>query len=351
MATSVWKGQISFGMVSFPVKLFAAARSQTVRFHQLHPCASPSRIRQVLYCRGEDKPVPRTELVKGFEYDRDRYVVVEDHELRRLAPPSSRVMEVREFVPAAELDPVYLDASYYVAPQNGGEKPYALLFEALRRSGYAALAQWTLQHREHLVVLRPGRFGLLAHTLFYREEVRATEEFRTDTGQLSARELELAHLLVNALAAPFDPGKYRDRYRASLRALIDSCERARRRALEIADDADLRQRAPKDFLAVGAPSPVGASADRIGSRRDARLPVPGTVLTRQYYEARFGDSRGQGYRRGNAHALQASLHAKEHAPDRHGCKSPERVSREAAHSKQEPAPSLVPPKNSRVLAR
>ena len=140
-------------------------------------------------------------------------------------------------------------------------------------------------------------------------------------------------------------------WRLQARAEGDLSERARRRAVEIADDADLRLRAPKDFLAVGAPSPVGASADRIGSRRDARLPVPGTVLTRQYYEARFGDSRGQGYRRGNAHALQASLHAKEHAPDRHGCKSPERVSREAAHSKQEPAPSLVPPKNSRVLAR
>ena len=211
MATSVWKGQISFGMVSFPVKLCAAARRQSVRFHQLHPCGCPSHIKQVLYCRAEDKPVPRTELVKGFEYDRDRYVVVEDHELQRLAPPSSRVMEVREFVPAAELDPVYLDASYYVAPQNGGEKPYALLIEALRRSAYVALAQWTLQHREHLVVLRPGRFGLLAHTVFYREEVGAIEEFRIDTGQLSARELELAQLLVNALAAPFDPGKYQDR--------------------------------------------------------------------------------------------------------------------------------------------
>ena len=124
---SVWKGQISFGMVSFPVKLCAAARRQAIRFHQLHPCASPSRIKQVLYCRVEDKPVPRTELVKEFEYDRDRYVVVEDHELQRLAPPSSRVMEVQEFVPAAELAPLYLDASYYVAPQNGGEKPYALL--------------------------------------------------------------------------------------------------------------------------------------------------------------------------------------------------------------------------------
>ena len=295
MATSVWKGQISFGMVSFPVKLCAAARRQTVRFHQLHPCASPSRIKQVLYCRAEDKPVPRTELVKGFEYDRDRYVVVEDHELRRLAPPSSRVMEVQEFVPAAELDPVYLDASYYVAPQNGGEKPYALLFEALRRSGYVGLAQWTLQHREHLVVLRPGRFGLLAHTVFYREEVRATEEFRTDTGELSGQELELAHLLVDALAAPFDPGRYQDRYRASLRALIDSKIQA-------------EERKP------GAPRVLGPAREIL-------------------------------------HALQASLDAKQRVAGPLGHKGPRRAIREAAHAKQERAPSLIPPKNSRVLAR
>ena len=292
---SVWKGQISFGMVSLPVKLCAAARRQTVRFHQLHPCAGPSRIRQVLYCRAEDKPVSRTKLVKGFEYDRDRYVVVEDHELRRLAPPSSRVMEVREFVPAAELDPMYLDASYYVAPQNGGEKPYALLFEALRRSGYAALAQWTLQHREHLVVLRPGRFGLLAHTLFYREEVRATEEFRTDTGQLSARELELAHLLVNALTAPFDPGKYQDRYRASLRALIDSKIQA-------------EERKP------GAPRVLGPAREIL-------------------------------------HALQASLDAKQRVAGPLGHKDPRRTIREAAHAKPERAPSPIPPKNFRVFAR
>jgi DNA end-binding protein Ku len=114
-----------------------------------------------------------------------------------------------------------------------------LLFEALRRSAYVALAQWTLQHREHLVVLRPGRFGLLAHTLFYREEVRPTEEFRTETGQLSGQELELAQLLVNAMAAPFDPGKYQERYRASLRALIDSRPKRENRARVLGPARDI----------------------------------------------------------------------------------------------------------------
>ena len=168
-------------------------------------------------------------MVKGFEYDKDRYVVVDDHELDQMAPPSSRVMEVREFVPAAEVDPVYLDASYYVVPEAAGERPYTLLYEALRRSSYTALAQWTAHQREHLVLLRPGRCGLLLHTLFYADEVRALDEFRTEVEWVTPRELELADLLVESLAAPFEPGKYKDTYRQNLRALLDCPTRAVRR--------------------------------------------------------------------------------------------------------------------------
>jgi len=221
MPTTVWKGQIAFGLVSFPVKLHAAARGQSVSFHQLHQC-DHSRVKQVLYCQAEDRPVSRAELVKGFEYERDRYVVVEDDELEQMAPRSSRVMEVREFVPTAEIDPVYLDASYYVVPETAGEKPYTLLFEALRRSGHAAVAQWTSHSREHLVLLRPGRFGLLLHTLFYADEVRALDEFRTEAEWMTPRELELAGLLVQALAARFEPTKYRDTYRENLRTMLDA---------------------------------------------------------------------------------------------------------------------------------
>src|SRR5215472_16733189 len=131
-------------------------------FHRLE--RRPSRVKQVLYCQAEDRPVSRGELVRGFEYEKDRYIVVEERELDQIAPRSSRIMEVLEFVAAGEIDPVYLDASYYVRPEGAVEKPYTLLYEALRRSSYAALAQWTLHNREHLVLLRLGRFGLLVHT-------------------------------------------------------------------------------------------------------------------------------------------------------------------------------------------
>ncbi len=123
---------------------------------------------------------------------------------------------------AAEIDPVYLDASYYVVPETAGEKPYTLLYEVLRRSGHAAVAQWTCHNREYLVLLRPGRFGLLLHTLFYADEVRALDEFRTEVEWVSARELELAGLLVEALAARFEPAKYRDTYRENVRAMLDA---------------------------------------------------------------------------------------------------------------------------------
>ena len=221
MANSIWKGHIAFGLVAIPVKLQAAARSQAVSFNQLHQC-DHSRVKQVLYCQAEDQPVARHELVKGYEYEKDRYVVVEEAELEQITPRSSRVMEVLEFVPEAEVDAVYLDASYYVAPERAGEKPYTLLYEALRRTAQAALAQLTMHNREHLVLLRPGRFGLLLHTLFYRDEIRALEEFRTDTEWVTPQELELARLLVESLAAHFEPANYKDNYRESVRALIDS---------------------------------------------------------------------------------------------------------------------------------
>jgi DNA end-binding protein Ku len=221
MGSTVWKGHIAFGMVSFPVKLHAAARSQTVSFHLLHKC-DHSRVKQVLYCQAEDHPVPRSELVKGFEYDKDRYVVIEEQDLTRAEPRSARLMEVLQFVPAAQVDPVYLDASYYVVPEAAGQLPYTLLFQALRRSGYVAIAQWTAHNREHMVLLRPGRNGLILHTLYYQDEVRAEDEFHTDTAQIPARELELATLLVDALAAGFEPSQYRDRYRENLRALIEA---------------------------------------------------------------------------------------------------------------------------------
>ncbi|MGB9458969.1 MAG: Ku protein [Bryobacteraceae bacterium] len=221
MASSVWKGHITFGLVSFPVRLFSAARSETLSFNQLHKDDN-SRIRQVTYCQLEDKPVPRSELVKGYEYEKDRYVVIDDEDIKKVAPKTAKVMEILEFVKAADVDPVYLESSYYVAPDEGGEKPYALLFQAMRESNYFALAKVAMHNREHVIVLRPGAKGILSHTMFYQDEIRQVDEFRTDTSLVKDKELDMAKMLITSLEAEFEPQKYHDSYRENLRQMIEA---------------------------------------------------------------------------------------------------------------------------------
>jgi DNA end-binding protein Ku len=221
MASSVWKGHLTFGLVSLPVRLFTAARSESLSFNQLHKHDN-SRVKQVLYCQAEDKPIPRDEIVKGYEYEKGKYVVIADEDIKKVAPKTAKVMEIQEFVKAGDVDPVYLESSYYMAPDEGGEKPYALLFEALRQTKYYAIAKIAMHNREHIVVVRPGEKGMVLHTMYYADEVRRTEEFRTDTSNVTEREMNLAKMLVESLAANFEPEKYHDTYRTNLRQMIDA---------------------------------------------------------------------------------------------------------------------------------
>jgi len=221
MASSVWKGHLTFGLVSFPVRLFSAARGETISFNMLHK-TDHSRIKQMIYCQAEDKPVPRSELVKGYEYEKDRYVEIDDEDIKKVAPKTAKVMEILEFVKADEVDPIYLESSYYMAPDEGGEKPYALLFQALRESKYYGIAKVAMHNREHIVILRPGNKGVLLHTMYYADEIRQVEEFRTDTTQVKEKELALAKMLIESLIAEFEPGKYVDNYRLNLQKMIEA---------------------------------------------------------------------------------------------------------------------------------
>jgi DNA end-binding protein Ku len=221
MASTVWKGHLTFGLVSFPVKLYSAARSESISFNQLHK-HDGSRVKQVLYCQLEDKPIPRSEIVKGFEYEKDRYVVIEDEEVKKVAPASAKVMEILEFVKNDDVDPIYLETSYYMAPDEAGEKPYALLFEALKKTGYAGVAKIAMHNREHIVILRPGKNGVLLHTMYFSHEIRKVDEFRTDLSLVKEKELALAQNLVEALAGEFEPDKYKDSYRENLLRMIEA---------------------------------------------------------------------------------------------------------------------------------
>src|SRR3954452_13005902 len=221
MAASTWKGHLTFGLVSFPIRLFSAARSETISFNLLHK-DDHSRIKQVVFCQKEDKPVPRSELVKGYEYEKDHYVVIDEEDIKKVAPKTARVMEILEFVKGDQVDPVYLESSYYVAPDEGGEKPYALLFQALKESNYYALAKVAMHNREHIIILRPGSKGILSHTMYFQDEIRQVEEFRTDTSLVKEKELAMAKMLISSLEADFEPQKYHDEYRLNLHRMIEA---------------------------------------------------------------------------------------------------------------------------------
>ncbi|HEY6249735.1 MAG TPA: Ku protein [Candidatus Angelobacter sp.] len=239
MASTVWKGYLTFGLLSLPVKLYSAARAETVSFNQLHK-ADNSRVKQVLYCQVEDKPISRADIVKGFEYEKDKYVVVEDEEIKKVAPKTAKTMEVLEFVQSAEVDPIFFESSYYLAPDEAGEKPYALLFEALRKTGCVGVAKIAMHNREHIVILRPGPHGILLHTMYYRDEIRQVEEFRTDRSLVKDKELELATMLVKSLEAAFEPDKYKDEYRENLKAMI----KAKVEGKEVVEPAPAVHKAP-----------------------------------------------------------------------------------------------------------
>ncbi len=197
------------------------ARAETVSFNLLHK-SDNSRIKQITYCQAEDKPVPRSELVKGYEYEKDHYVVIDDEDIKKVAPKTAKVMEIQEFVETKDVDPVYLESSYYMAPDGGGEKAYALLFEALKKSGYSGVAKIAMHNREHVVILRPGKRGILLHTMYFTNEIRQVEEFRTDSDLVKEKELALATNIIEASAAKFEPEeKYSDSYRDNLMSMIE----------------------------------------------------------------------------------------------------------------------------------
>jgi DNA end-binding protein Ku len=219
MATTVWKGHLTFGLISIPVRLFAAARGERVSFNQLHNVCH-SRLKQPLFCPVCNRNVERSEIVKGYEYDKDQYVLFNEEELDKIEPPSARVMEILEFVKLDEMDPLYFDSSYYITPEDPGLKAYKLLMQAMEETGYGAIAKVTMHQREHIVVIRPGAKNLTLHTMFYSNEIRAAETLNTDKVEVKDQEKKLAEQLIQSLAAPFKPEKYRDEYSDSVRAMI-----------------------------------------------------------------------------------------------------------------------------------
>jgi len=222
MASTIWKGYISFGLISIPVRLFAAARTDRISFNMLHEVCS-TRIKQQLYCPTCERVVERSEIVKGYEAEKNEYVLITDDDLKKVAPASSESMEIIEFVKLEEIDPLFFETSYYATPEEPGRRAYQLLLETMQKTGYAAMAKIAMHQREYTVVIRPREDGLTLHTIYYANEVRAIPEYgQTKNTEVKPQEISLAEQLVKSLAAPFDPEKYEDSYQKRLGEMIDT---------------------------------------------------------------------------------------------------------------------------------
>jgi DNA end-binding protein Ku len=224
MARAIWTGAVGFGLVTVPVKLYSALDRKSVRFHQLSG-KTGVRVAQKRVDPQSGEEVPYEEIVKGYEIAPDRYVVIEPGELEALEPKKTRTIEIEDFVELSQIDPVFYDHPYYLAPGPGGAKPYRLLLEAMRETGKVAIARVVIRSKEALVALRPMGDALGMATMIFADEVippdRLEEVREASEVKTTKRELDMAKQLVGSLAGDFDPSKYRDSYRQEVLDLIE----------------------------------------------------------------------------------------------------------------------------------
>jgi DNA end-binding protein Ku len=224
MPRSIWTGAISFGLVSVPVKLYSAVNRKTVRFHQLNKTTG-SRISQKRVDPTTGDEVPYEDIVKGYELSPDRYVVIEPEELDALDPVRTRTIDIEDFVELDQIDPIFYDHPYYLAPGPGGAKPYRLLLDAMRETGRVGVARVVIRSKEQLVAIRPMGDVLGMATMLFADEVVPADSLDdvpdADEVKTTKRELDIAKQLVDSLAEDFDPGKYHDSYREEVLALIE----------------------------------------------------------------------------------------------------------------------------------
>ncbi len=221
-ARAISSGTISFGLVSIPIKVFTATSAKDVHFSMLH-AKDKSRLKQQYVCATCGEVVPRSDTVKGYEYSRDQYVVVSDEELASLQSKTDQTIEISEFVPIAQVDPVYFEKSNLLGPDKGGHKAYQLLHRAMTQTKRVAVGRYATRGRQQLVLLRPMGEGLAMHGLYYADEVRGFADIEIDkTIALKDAELELATQLVEQLSHDrFEPEKYEDEYRRAILQAVD----------------------------------------------------------------------------------------------------------------------------------
>jgi DNA end-binding protein Ku len=220
-ARSIASLTISFGLVAIPVKLYSATvSSERISFNLLRE-KDGSRVKQQYIAVSDGKTVERSEMVKGYEFAKDQYVMFTNEELKALEDATTHAIDIGQFVPLESVDPVYFDGTYYLAPDKGGAKPYTLLATALRKAGQCAVGRWVSRGKEHIVVIRPMEDGLAMHQLHFKAEVRELKDLGIEPAQVSEPELKLAQQLIDHLAVKrFDANEYHDEFKGRVEAAI-----------------------------------------------------------------------------------------------------------------------------------
>src|ERR1700719_1085053 len=222
MASSVWKGMISFGLVSIPIRMYAAARSKRTYLHQVHSKCN-TRLKQPLFCPTCDRIVDRSEVIKGYEYETGQYVLIEGEEIKKITPPSGGTMEILTFVNRDDVDPIYFESSFMALPEAHAEKPYRLLLKALEDTKKMGVAKVTMHQREYTIFILARNNGLTLHTMYYQNEIAAVEGYGKNYDvKLKPEEVKLADQLVESLSAPFKPEAYKDEFQERLNQLIEA---------------------------------------------------------------------------------------------------------------------------------
>jgi DNA end-binding protein Ku len=221
-ARSIGSGTLSFGLVSIPVKMYTAASPAGVSFNQLHAKCG-NRIRQQLLCPACNEVVERSALVRGYEFAKDQYVRFTEEELKKLEGEASQAIDIAEFVPLDQVDPIFFEKTYYLGPDKGGEKAYRLLADAMVKTGRVALARYVMRGKESLVLIRPSQEGLMLHTMYFSDEVRDFGEInKGQNAAIKSGELELALRLIQELSrSKFQPENYHDEYRERVLAAAE----------------------------------------------------------------------------------------------------------------------------------
>jgi len=222
MASTVWKGYISFGLISVPIRLYVAAREQHISFNQVHQVCG-TRIKQQLYCPHCERVVERGEIAKGYPIDKENFLYVSNEELKALEASSSETMEIQQFVKLPDVDPLYYQTSYFTVAEDPGRKAYSLIWKGMQDLNVGAIAKITLHQREQIVMIRPFEKGLVLHTLYYPEEIRAVAEYDNQPEvEVQKAEVQLAEQFMKQLTADFHPETMKDEYTARVEQLIES---------------------------------------------------------------------------------------------------------------------------------